>query len=84
MNNSEDLFESIPDYRKIVLLIFLIQNDKDLLHEIGFSERGFSERDNNRLNLDFKNILIEQHEDYLDYIKNEEESVDENYFDGRN
>ena len=41
MNNTnyfKDLFESIPDYRKIVLLIFLIQIDKNLLNEIGFSK----------------------------------------------
>ena len=40
MNNSNyftDIFESIPDYRKIVLLIFLIQNEKNLLNERGFS-----------------------------------------------
>ena len=43
------IFESIPDYRKNILLIFLIQKDKNLLHEIGFSER-----DINRLNLEFK------------------------------
>ena len=66
----KDIFESIPDYRKIVLLILLIQNDKDLLPEIGFSER-----DINHLNLELKNVLIEQHEEYLDYIKNEEESI---------
>ena len=66
----KDLFKSIPDYRKIVLLIFLILNNKNLLKEIGFSKS-----DGNFLNLEFKNILIEQHEDYLDYIKNEEESI---------
>ena len=68
MNNTnyfKDLFESIPDYRKIVFLLFLIKNDKDLLREFGFSER-----DINRLNSEFKNILIDQHEKYLDYIKN--------------
>ena len=37
----EDMFESITDYRKIVLLIFLIQNDENLLKEIGFSKIGF-------------------------------------------
>ena len=63
-------FESIPDYRKIVFLVFLIQNEKDLLREVGFSER-----DINRLNLEFKNFSTEQHEEYLDYIKNEEESI---------
>ena len=25
----KDMFESIPDYRKIALLIFLIQNEKN-------------------------------------------------------
>ena len=33
-NYFKDMFESIPDYRKIVLLIFLFQNDKNLLKEI--------------------------------------------------
>ena len=77
MNNTKyfkDLFESIPDYRKIVFLLFLIKNDKDLLREVGFSER-----DINRLILEFKNILIDQHEKYLDYNKNEEESIIERF-----
>ena len=39
INYFKDLFESIPDYRKIVLLMFLFQYDKNLLREIGFSER---------------------------------------------
>ena len=70
VNYSEDRLESNPDYRKIVLLVFLIRNDKYKLHEIGFSER-----DINRLNLEFKNFLINHHENSLDYIKNEEESI---------
>ena len=77
MNNEnyfKELFESIPDYRKIVLLIFLIQNDKNLLKEIGFSQHNI-----NLLNLEFKNILLEEYEDYLDYIKNEEESILEKF-----
>ena len=37
-NIFKELFESIPDYKKIVLLIFLIQNDKKLLKEIGFTK----------------------------------------------
>ena len=67
-----DLFESIPDYRKIILLVFLINDDKNFLKEIGFNER-----DINRLNLEFKNNLIEQHGDFSQYIKNEEESINE-------
>ena len=73
-NFFKDIFKSIPDYRKIVLLIFLIQNDKNLLNEIGFSEA-----DINILNLEFKNILLEEYEDYLDYIKNQEESILEKF-----
>ena len=69
-NYFKDIFESIPDYKKIVLLIFLIQNDKNLLKEIGFSKN-----DINRLNIEFKNILLAQNEKYLDFIKNEEESL---------
>ena len=69
-NYFKDIFESIHDYKKIVLLIFLIQNDKNLLKEIGFSKD-----DINRLSIEFKNILLEEFEDYLSYIKNEEESI---------
>ena len=29
-------FESIPDYRKIILIIFLIKNGVDILEECGF------------------------------------------------
>ena len=77
MDNSnyfKDLFESIPDYKKIVLLIFLIQIDKNLLKEVGFSKN-----DLNLLNLEFKNILLEEFENYLDYIKNQEESILEKF-----
>ena len=77
MNNEnyfKDIFESIHDYKKLVLLIFLIQNNKNLLHEVCFSQR-----DINRLSIEFKNILIEQHEEWLDYIKNEEESILEKF-----
>ena len=73
-NYFRDMFESITDYRKIVLLIFLIQNDKNLLKEIGFSKN-----DINLLNLEFKNILLEEFENYLDYIKDQEESILERF-----
>ena len=73
MNNVsyfKDMFESINEYKKIVLLIFLIQNDKNLLKEVGFSKH-----DINRLNFEFKNVLLEQNEEYLSFVKNQEESV---------
>ena len=66
----KDMFESMEKYRKIVLLKYILQNDKNLSREIGFSEQ-----DINALNLEFENILIEQHKAYLAYVKNKEESV---------
>ena len=70
----KDMFESIPDYRKKkLLIIFLIKNDEDLLNECGYLKNG-----NNRLNLEFRIILMEQNEEHLDCIKNEEESLFEN------
>ena len=74
VNYFKDLFESIPDYKKIVLLMFLIKNDVDMLYECGFL-RG----DINFLSKEFKNILLELNEDYLDLIKNQEESVLEKF-----
>ena len=68
------MFESIPYYRKIVLLIFQIKNDKCLLLENGFSERNIF-----HLNLEFEKFIIEQDEESLDYVKNEEESVLEKF-----
>ena len=77
MHNSnyfEDLFESVYDYGKIVLLVILIRNDKNLLKEIGFSKN-----DIRLLDLEFKNILIEGLEEYLDYVKDPEESAIEKF-----
>ena len=48
-----DAFESIPVYRKIVLFMFLIKNDNELL-----TECGSLKSDNNRLCNEFKNILL--------------------------
>ena len=70
----KNLLESLPNYRKIVFSRFLIQNDKKLLREIGFSKN-----DINRLNLEFKKILLQEHENYLDFSKNEKESVIEKF-----
>ena len=66
------MFESICDYKKIVLLIFLIKSDIDLLYE-----NGFLKNDNNRLNIEFKKILLDQSEEYLNHVKNQEESITE-------
>ena len=77
MNNRnyfKDLFESIADYKKIVLLMFLNENDVNFLYECGFLKG-----DINFLYKEFKNILNELNEDYLDHIKNQEESIIEKF-----
>ena len=70
VNYFKDLFESIPDYKKVVLLMFLIKNDVNFLYECGFSKG-----DINFLYKEFKNTLLELNEDYLDHIRNQEESI---------
>ena len=65
-----DLFESIPDYKKIVLLMFLIKNDVNFLHECEILKG-----DINFLYKEFRNILLELNDDYLNHIKNQEESI---------
>ena len=75
----KDLFESIPNSRKIVFSIFLFQNDKGLL-----GENGFSKRDIVCLPLEFKKILLRHHEKYLDYVKSEEDSIIERFFEKKN
>ena len=42
LNYFNDLFESINDYRKIVLMMFLIKDDKNLLKEVGFSKNDIN------------------------------------------
>ena len=36
INYFKDMFESIPEFRKIVLLMILLKNDVNLLYESGF------------------------------------------------
>ena len=70
VNYFKELFESIADYKKIVLLMFIIKNDVNFLYECGFLKG-----DSIFLYKEFKNILLELNEDYLDHIKNEEEAI---------
>ena len=70
VNYFKDLFESIPDYKKIVLLMFLIKNDVNFLYECRFLKG-----DINFLYKEFTNILLEMNEEYLSDIKNREEAV---------
>ena len=72
MNNEnyfKEMFESIQDYKKIVFIIFSIQNDKNLIKEIEFSKNDIKQ-----LSIEFKIILLEEFEDYLSHTKNVEES----------
>ena len=68
------MFEPISDFKKTFVLMFSIKDDKKFLKEIGFSKN-----DINSLILAFKNFLIEQHEEYLDYVKYGEESIIEKF-----
>ena len=65
VNYFTDLFESILDYKKIVLWMFLIKS-----HVIFLYECGFLKGDINFLYNEYKNILLELNEEYLDHIKN--------------
>ena len=56
-------------FRETVLLVYLIKTDRDLLHECGFDIR-----DIDRLCLELKNILLDHNKEYVDHIKNQEES----------
>ena len=77
VNYFEDLFESIPDYRKIVILMFLINNDVNLLYECGFLKGEI-----HNLYKKFKKILLELNEEYLDHFKYQEESLLETFLYG--
>ena len=50
LNYFTDFSESIPDYKKIVLLMFLIENDVTFLYECGFLKSD--------INFYIKNIKI--------------------------
>ena len=50
--------------------MFIIEKDKNSLREIGFSKIDII-----LLNLEIRKFLKEGHEEYLDYIRNEEESI---------
>ena len=74
VNYFTDLFESIPEYKKILVLMFLIKNDVNFLYECGFLKGVI-----NFLYKEFKNLLLELNEDYLDLNKNQGESVLEKF-----
>ena len=54
--------------------MFLIKNDVNFLYECGYLKG-----DTNFLYKELEKILLELKEDYLDHIKNQEESVTERF-----
>ena len=74
VNFFKNFFESIPDYTNFVLIMFLIKNDVNLLYECGFLKGDIQ-----YLYKKYKNILLELNEEYLKYIKKEEEYVIEQF-----
>ena len=74
INYFTDLFEPIPDFKKIVLLMFLIKKDVSFLYECGFLKG-----DINFLYKEYKNILLESNEEYLGSLKNQQESILEKF-----
>ena len=69
-NYYKGLFGTITDYRKIVLLMFILKNDVDQVNDCRILKKGLK-----RLHEDFENGLKEQNEYYLEDIKNEEKSI---------
>ena len=61
---NKDLFESISDFRKVVLILFSIVKDVDLSDVFGFLKN-----DNNQLCLEFGKTVPEQNDFSLEYIK---------------
>ena len=74
VNYFTDLFESIPDYKKSVSLMFLLKIDVNFLYKCGFLKG-----DINSLYKEFKKFSLELDEDYLDHIKNQKESILEKF-----
>ena len=69
-NYFKDMFASIEDYKKTIILFFIIKQDNDLLIECGLSQNEIK-----TLYDEYKKILNEEIENYFSHIKNEEESV---------
>ena len=70
VSHFKELFESIPDYRKLVFLKNLTKDDVDSLNECGFLKS-----DNIRRCVEPKKYIELKNEDHHDYIKYQEESI---------
>ena len=70
-NDFKDLFETIPDYRTVVLLMPLINSGVQIVHECRLLKNH-----NNPLCLEFRKILFEQNEEDLNCIRKEETIIE--------
>ena len=70
INYFKDMFESIHDYKKIILLCFINKRDDTMLKEFGLSD-DFIEK----LYNDCKQIMESDMDEYFSHIKNLEESI---------
>ena len=70
INYFKDMLESISNYRKIILLCFIIKRDDVILREFDLSD-DFIEK----LYNDCKQIMISDMDQYFSHIKNLEESI---------
>ena len=70
INYFKDMLESIPNYRKIILLCFIIKKDDIMLKEFGLSDKFIK-----NLYDDCKQITNSDMDQYFSHIKNLEESI---------
>ena len=67
------MLNSLPYYKKIILLCFIIKRDDTILREFDLSDDFFE-----KLYNDCKQILESDMDEYFSHIKNLEESILEN------
>ena len=70
INYFKDMLESIPNYRKIILLCFIIKRDNVMLREFGLLDNFIK-----KLYDDCKQIMISDMDQYFSHIKILEESI---------
>ena len=70
INYFKDMINSLPYYRKIIFLCFIIKRDNDFLKEFGLTD-DFMEK----LYNDCKEVFENDMNQYFSYIKNLEESI---------
>ena len=75
MKYFKDMLNSIPYFRKIILLCFIIKGDDTMLREFGLSDSFIEQLYN-----DCEQIMISDMDQYFSHVKNLEESILENKY----